>query len=60
MGNCLEAVMQLSYSCHGSATGQGIGIAKAIVSLTLFHEGRQLLQRSFVGMNDAGVPGEEQ
>ena len=32
---------------------QGIGIAKAVVSLTLFHEGRMLIARLFRERNKA-------
>ena len=32
--------------------GQGIGIAKAIVSLSLFHEGRMFMQRQFKAYNE--------
>ena len=35
----------------GIFRGQGIGIAKAIVSLTLFHEGRLFLARQFKERN---------
>ena len=34
-------------SCTGIFRGQGIGIAKAIVSLTLFHEGRIFITNQF-------------
>ena len=37
----------------GIFRGQGIGIAKAIVSLTLFHEGRLFLTRKFKEYNKA-------
>ena len=33
--------------CTGIFRGQGIGIAKAIVSLTLFHEGRIFITNQF-------------
>ncbi len=35
------------FGMKGVFRGQGIGIAKAIVSLTLFHEGRMFLARQF-------------
>ena len=37
--------------CTGIFRGQGIGIAKAIVSLTLFHEGRIYLTNQFKAYN---------
>lgn len=49
---CKEMGRDMSqFGLRGVFRGQGIGIAKAIVSLTLFHEGRQLLQRGFVDYN---------
>jgi hypothetical protein len=36
-----------TFGLRGIFRGQGIGIAKAIISLTLFHEGRIFLQGSF-------------
>jgi hypothetical protein len=41
------------YGLRGVFRGQGIGIAKAIVSLTLFHEGRMFLARQFREHNEA-------
>ena len=41
------------FGLRGMFRGQGIGIAKAIVSLTLFHEGRMFLQRQFKGYNES-------
>ena len=35
-----------TFGLAGVFRGQGIGIAKAIVSLTLFHEGRQWCMRA--------------
>jgi len=35
------------YGLRGVFRGQGIGIAKAVVSLTLFHEGRMFIQDQF-------------
>ena len=39
------------FGLAGIFRGQGIGIAKAIVSLTLFHEGRLFLTRQFKAYN---------
>lgn len=39
------------FGMRGIFRGQGIGIAKAIVSLTLFHEGRMWLQDAFKAYN---------
>merc|ERR1712023_154449 len=39
------------FGLSGIFRGQGIGIAKAIVSLTLFHEGRLFLARQFKERN---------
>jgi len=41
------------FGLRGMFRGQGIGIAKAIVSLSLFHEGRMFMQRQFKGYNEA-------
>lgn len=41
------------YGMRGVFRGQGIGIAKAIVSLTLFHEGRMFLHRQFKDHNES-------
>jgi len=41
------------FGLAGIFRGQGIGIAKAIVSLTLFHEGRMFLARKFKERNTA-------
>ena len=38
-------ISALSFGLKGVFRGQGIDIAKAIVSLTLFHEGRLWLSR---------------
>jgi len=40
------------FGLRGAFRGQGIGIAKAIVSLTLFHEGRLVLQDAFKSYNE--------
>lgn len=46
MEACGEMAKDMSkFGMRGVFRGQGIGIAKAIVSLTLFHEGRMLLTR---------------
>merc|ERR1711918_157817 len=39
------------FGLAGVFRGQGIGIAKAIVSLTLFHEGRMFIARQFKEYN---------
>lgn len=41
------------FGLSGIFRGQGIGIAKAIVSLTLFHEGRLFIARQFKERNKA-------
>ena len=41
------------FGLAGVFRGQGIGIAKAIVSLTLFHEGRMWLGDKFKAYNIA-------
>lgn len=41
------------FGLSGIFRGQGIGIAKAIVSLTLFHEGRMFIARQFKERNKA-------
>lgn len=49
---CKEMVQDSKqFGMRGVFRGQGIGIAKAIVSLTLFHEGRLFLQDSFKSYN---------
>merc|ERR1712070_871076 len=40
------------FGLRGIFRGQGIGIAKAIVSLTLFHEGRLFLTRQLKARNE--------
>jgi hypothetical protein len=39
------------FGLRGIFRGQGIGVAKAIISLTLFHEGRYFLQDAFKDYN---------
>ena len=39
------------FGLRGIFRGQGIGIGKAIVSLTLFHEGRLFITRQFKASN---------
>lgn len=51
-----EAVKEMGrdmsqFGLRGVFRGQGIGIFKAVISLTLFHEGRLILQESFKGYN---------
>ena len=41
------------FGLRGVFRGQGIGIAKAIVSLTLFHEGRMFIGGQFKASNQA-------
>lgn len=53
----VDAVKQVvedskKFGLRGVFRGQGIGIAKAIVSLTLFHEGRLFLQDTFKSHNE--------
>jgi hypothetical protein len=52
----IEAVREMvrdsaQFGLRGVFRGQGIGIAKAIISLTLFHEGRHFLQDAFKAQN---------
>ena len=42
-----------TFGMRGIFRGQGIGIVKAIISLTLFHEGRHFLQDYFLNHNKA-------
>ena len=52
---CAEMAKDMStFGLRGVFRGQGIGIAKAIVSLTLFHEGRMFLGRVMKASNEAG------
>ncbi len=39
------------FGLRGLFRGQGIGIFKAVISLTLFHEGRQFLTRAWIDKN---------
>ena len=49
---CGEIAADMSkFGLAGVFRGQGIGIAKAIVSLTLFHEGRIWLTQKFKDYN---------
>lgn len=41
-----------TFGLRGFFRGQGIGVAKAIVSLTLFHEGRMLMEHLLRNNND--------
>eukprot|EP00586_Coscinodiscus_wailesii_P015011 CAMPEP_0172506746 /NCGR_PEP_ID=MMETSP1066-20121228/197865_1 /TAXON_ID=671091 /ORGANISM="Coscinodiscus wailesii, Strain CCMP2513" /LENGTH=316 /DNA_ID=CAMNT_0013283919 /DNA_START=128 /DNA_END=1078 /DNA_ORIENTATION=+ len=54
VGEAIGQVIEDSkkFGLRGVFRGQGIGIAKAIVSLTLFHEGRLFLQDGFKGYNE--------
>lgn len=52
----VEAVKEVvrdsaQFGMRGIFRGQGIGIAKAVVSLSLFHEGRHFLQDAFKSYN---------
>jgi hypothetical protein len=52
----VEAVKEMihdsaQFGLRGVFRGQGIGIAKAIISLSLFHEGRHFLQDAFKAYN---------
>lgn len=51
-----QAIKEMMYDMkkfglQGIFRGQGVGIAKAIVSLTLFHEGRLFIQDAFIYNN---------
>lgn len=41
-----------AFGLRGVFRGQGIGIMKAVISLTLFHEGRHFMQDSFKAYNE--------
>jgi hypothetical protein len=52
----MEAVNEVvkdsaKFGLRGIFRGQGIGIVKAVISLTLFHEGRMYLQDAFMNHN---------
>jgi len=52
----IEAIKEMArdsaqFGLRGVFRGQGIGIAKAVISLTLFHEGRIWLQEVFKAQN---------
>jgi hypothetical protein len=52
----MEAVKEVGrdsakFGLRGVFRGQGIGVAKAVISLTLFHEGRLWLQDAFRAHN---------
>jgi hypothetical protein len=52
----VEAVKEVitdsaKFGLRGIFRGQGIGVAKAVISLTLFHEGRHFIQDSFKDHN---------
>ena len=52
----IEAIKEMArdsaqFGVRGVFRGQGIGIAKAVISLTLFHEGRIWLQEVFKAQN---------
>jgi hypothetical protein len=52
----VEAIKEVArdsaeFGLRGVFRGQGIGIAKAIISLSLFHEGRHFLQDAFKNYN---------
>jgi len=51
---CKEMMQDSSkFGLRGVFRGQGIGIAKAVVSLTLFHEGRMFMQDAFKDYNQS-------
>jgi hypothetical protein len=51
---CKEVVKDSKkFGLRGIFRGQGLGIAKAIVSLSMFHEGRLFLMRYFKSSNEA-------
>lgn len=39
------------FGLKGMFRGQGVGLAKAIISLSLFHEGRLFMQDLFINSN---------
>lgn len=52
----VEAIKEMArdsaqFGLRGVFRGQGIGIAKAVISLTLFHEGRHWMQDAFKAYN---------
>jgi len=51
--NAVKEMLQdmAAFGLRGVFRGQGIGLAKAIISLSLFHEGRHFLQDSFKAYN---------
>lgn len=54
----IQAVQELGadmakFGLAGIFRGQGVGIAKAIISLTLFHEGRIFMTNQFKGYNES-------
>ena len=53
VGSAIKEVVADSakYGLRGVFRGQGIGIVKAVISLTLFHEGRMLIQDGFKSYN---------
>ena len=53
VGEAIKEVIRDSaeYGMRGVFRGQGIGIAKAVISLSLFHEGRHFLQDAFKQYN---------
>ena len=51
---CREMASDMTtFGLRGVFRGQGIGILKAVVSLSLFHEGRMFCGRCFKGYNEA-------
>ena len=54
----IEAVREMgsdmaAFGLRGLFRGQGLGIAKAIVSLSLFHEGRMFVARLIKANNES-------
>jgi len=54
VGQAIKEVIHDSktFGLRGIFRGQGIGVAKAIISLTMFHQGRIMLQDSFRSYNE--------
>ena len=47
------AIDSKKFGLRGIFRGQGLGIAKAIISLTMFHEGRIFLTNYFRSRNES-------
>jgi len=44
-----------NYGLRGMFRGQGIGIAKAVLSLSMFHEGRMFMESMIYKGNEKGL-----